>query len=111
MKIGCHCDHGFRGEALPSIGSVATLSLTSRPEGGEGWRLVVDNGRIVHDGPASAAPGTVARVDGLFAQVPARRKFLKSPRSELALALIISDGWPWRGPKWVSWSNTKAGAF
>lgn len=78
---------GFRGEALPSIGSVATLSLTSRPEGGEGWRLVVDNGRIVHDGPAGAAPGTVARVDGLFAQVPARRKFLKSPRSELAACL------------------------
>ena len=78
---------GFRGEALPSIGSVATLSLTSRPEGGEGWRLVVDNGRIVHDGPASAAPGTVARVDGLFTQVPARRKFLKSPRSELAACL------------------------
>jgi DNA mismatch repair protein MutL len=78
---------GFRGEALPSIGSVATLSLTSRPEGGEGWRLMVDNGRIVHDGPAGAAPGTVARVDGLFAQVPARRKFLKSPRSELAACL------------------------
>jgi DNA mismatch repair protein MutL len=78
---------GFRGEALPSIGSVATLSLTSRPEGGEGWRLVVDNGRIVHDGPAGAAPGTVARVDGLFAQVPARRKFLKSLRSELAACL------------------------
>lgn len=78
---------GFRGEALPSIGSVATLSLTSRPAEGEGWRLVVDNGRIVHDGPASAAPGTVARVDGLFAQVPARRKFLKSPRSELAACL------------------------
>jgi len=78
---------GFRGEALPSIGSVATLSLTSRPADGEGWRLVVDNGRIVQDGPASAAPGTVARVDGLFAQVPARRKFLKSPRSELAACL------------------------
>jgi DNA mismatch repair protein MutL len=78
---------GFRGEALPSIGSVATLSLTSRPADGEGWRLVVDNGRIIHDGPASAAPGTVAQVDGLFAQVPARRKFLKSPRSELAACL------------------------
>ncbi|WP_026090888.1 DNA mismatch repair endonuclease MutL [Sandarakinorhabdus sp. AAP62] len=78
---------GFRGEALPSIGSVATLSLTSRPDGGEGWRLVVDNGRIVQDGPASAAPGTVARVDGLFAAVPARRKFLKSNRSELAACL------------------------
>ena len=75
---------GFRGEALPSIGSVATLSLTSRAADGEGWRLVVDNGRVVHDGPASAAPGTVARVEGLFLAVPARRKFLKSPRSELS---------------------------
>ena len=78
---------GFRGEALPSIGSVATLSLTSRAEGQEGWRLVVDNGRITQDGPAAAAPGTVVRVDGLFAAVPARRKFLKSSRSELAACL------------------------
>jgi DNA mismatch repair protein MutL len=76
---------GFRGEALPSIGSVATLSLTSRVAGGEGWELVIDNGRILADRPASAAPGTVARVEGLFAQVPARRKFLKSARSELAV--------------------------
>ena len=75
---------GFRGEALPSIGSVATLSLTSRPAGHDGWRLVVDNGRILSDGPASAAPGTLVSVTGLFHAVPARRKFLKSPRSELA---------------------------
>ncbi|WP_353218428.1 DNA mismatch repair endonuclease MutL, partial [Sandarakinorhabdus sp.] len=75
---------GFRGEALPSIGSVATLSITSRAAGSEGWQLVVDNGRIIADGPASAAPGTVARVEGLFAQVPARRKFMKSGRSELS---------------------------
>jgi DNA mismatch repair protein MutL len=78
---------GFRGEALPSIGSVATLSLTSRPAGADGWQLVVDNGRITHDAPASAAPGTLARVSGLFFAVPARRKFLKSPRSELGACL------------------------
>ena len=78
---------GFRGEALPSIGSVATLALTSRPAGKGGWQLVVDNGRIVADGPASAAPGTLVRVTGLFARVPARAKFLKSPRSELAACL------------------------
>ena len=83
---------GFRGEALPSIGSVATLSLTSRPADGPessngGWRLVVDNGRVIENGPASAAPGTVARVTGLFAAVPARRKFLKSHRSELGACL------------------------
>jgi DNA mismatch repair protein MutL len=78
---------GFRGEALPSIGSVATLSLTSQPAGAEGWQLVVDNGRITADGPASAAPGTLVCVAGLFARVPARAKFLKSPRSELAACL------------------------
>jgi DNA mismatch repair protein MutL len=80
---------GFRGEALPSIASVATLTLTSRVEGGEGWRLVVDNGRLVADGPAAASPGTVVAVDGLFAAVPARRKFLKSERSELAACLDV----------------------
>ena len=80
---------GFRGEALPSIGSVATLTLTSRPADADGWRLVVDNGRIAADGPAAAAPGTVVAVDGLFAAVPARRKFLKSERSELSACLDV----------------------
>lgn len=80
---------GFRGEALPSIASVATLTLTSRVEAGDGWRLVVDNGRLASDGPAAAAPGTVVAVDGLFAAVPARRKFLKSQRSELAACIDV----------------------
>ncbi len=80
---------GFRGEALPSIASVATLSITSRPASGEGWRLVIEYGRLVSDGPAAAAPGTVVAVDGLFAAVPARRKFLKSERSELAACLDV----------------------
>jgi DNA mismatch repair protein MutL len=81
---------GFRGEALPSIGSVATLGLISRTADGEGgWQLVVDNGRITADGPAAAAPGTRVAVDGLFAAVPARRKFLKSERSELAACLDV----------------------
>jgi len=80
---------GFRGEALPSIASVATLTLVSRPAGGEGWRLVVDNGVVTADGPAGAAPGTRVTVDGLFAQVPARRKFLKAIRSELAACIDV----------------------
>lgn len=80
---------GFRGEALPSIASVATLGLASRTAGGEGWQLVVDNGRVVGDGPAAVAPGTRVAVDGLFAAVPARRKFLKSERSELAACLDV----------------------
>ena len=84
---------GFRGEALPSIGSVAVLTLTSRSAGGDadngGWQLVVDNGRIRGDGPAATPPGTRVSVDALFAAVPARRKFLKSPRSELAACLDV----------------------
>ncbi|TFU05575.1 DNA mismatch repair endonuclease MutL [Polymorphobacter arshaanensis] len=80
---------GFRGEALPSIASVARLSLASRIAGGEGWELVVDNSRVVADGPAAQMQGTRVAVDGLFAQVPARRKFLKSERSELAACVDV----------------------
>lgn len=75
---------GFRGEALPSIASVATLSLESRVRGGDGWRRVVDNGRLVDEGPAALPPGTRIKVEGLFARVPARAKFLRSERSEYA---------------------------
>ena len=75
---------GFRGEALPSIASVATLSLESRVRGGEGWRRVVDNGKLVEEGPAALPPGTRVKVEGLFARVPARAKFLRTERSEYA---------------------------
>ncbi|MGL4542800.1 MAG: DNA mismatch repair endonuclease MutL, partial [Polymorphobacter sp.] len=80
---------GFRGEALPSIASVARLSLASRTRGGEGWELVVDNSRIIADGPVAQMQGTRVAVDGLFAQVPARRKFLKSERAELAACVDV----------------------
>jgi len=75
---------GFRGEALPSIASVARLSIDSRTADGDGWRRVVDHGDVVEDGPASLPPGTRIRMDSLFARVPARRKFLRSARSEYA---------------------------
>lgn len=80
---------GFRGEALPSIASVSRLTLTSRQANGEGWRIVIDHGRVESDGPAAAAPGTRVTVDALFGKVPARRKFLKSERSELAACLDV----------------------
>jgi len=76
---------GFRGEALPSIGSVAKLMIESRPRGSEqGWRRVVDHGALVDEGPAALPPGTRVRVENLFAKIPARRKFLRTPRSEYA---------------------------
>ena len=81
---------GFRGEALPSIASVARLTLESRERGAEeGWRRVVDHGELIEDSPAALPPGTRVRVEDLFAKVPARRKFLRSPRSEQAACLDV----------------------
>ena len=83
---------GFRGEALPSIASVSRMTLESRPStssGGsaEGWKRIIDHGLLAREGPASVPPGTRVRVENLFANVPARRKFLRSPRAEYAAAL------------------------
>jgi DNA mismatch repair protein MutL len=80
---------GFRGEALPSIASVARLTLESRPRGAEGWRRIVDNGVLASEGPAALPPGTRVLVEDLFARLPARRKFLRSPRSEYAACLDV----------------------
>lgn len=80
---------GFRGEALPSIASVARLTLESRVRGAEGWALTVDNGERIADGPAALPPGTRVRVESLFERVPARRKFLRSARSEYAACLDV----------------------
>jgi len=80
---------GFRGEALPSIASVARLTLESRPVGADGWRRVVDNGELAEEGPAALPPGTRVLVEQLFARVPARRKFLRSSRAEYAACLDV----------------------
>ncbi|MFM5955405.1 MAG: DNA mismatch repair endonuclease MutL [Novosphingobium sp.] len=81
---------GFRGEALPSIASVARLTIESRVRGeASGWLRVADHGKIVEEGPAALPPGTRIRVEHLFAQVPARRKFLRSARSEYAACLDV----------------------
>ena len=78
---------GFRGEALPSIASVARLTLESRVRGSDGWRVTVDHGEPAGEGPAALPPGTRVRIEGLFDKVPARRKFLRSPRAEYAACL------------------------
>jgi len=89
---------GFRGEALPSIASVARLTIESRPRalgldrevaGPDGWRRVIDHGDLASDGPAAVPPGTRIRVEDLFGKVPARRKFLRSGRSEYAACLDV----------------------
>ncbi|OYU73716.1 MAG: DNA mismatch repair protein MutL, partial [Alphaproteobacteria bacterium PA3] len=81
---------GFRGEALPSIASVARLTIESREaDAGEGWRRVVEHGALITDEPAALPPGTRVRVEELFAKVPARRKFLRSARSEYAACLDV----------------------
>lgn len=81
---------GFRGEALPSIASVARLSVESRPRGGvEGWRRVVDHGILAEEGPTALPPGTRIRMENLFDKVPARRKFLRSERAEYAACLDV----------------------
>ncbi|MBX7460451.1 DNA mismatch repair endonuclease MutL [Qipengyuania huizhouensis] len=81
---------GFRGEALPSIASVSRFTLESRPQGAEqGWKRVVDHGELISEGPAALPPGTLVRVENLFGKIPARRKFLRTPRSEYAACLDV----------------------
>jgi DNA mismatch repair protein MutL len=80
---------GFRGEALPSIASVSRLTLESRIRHSDGWRIEIDHGERVAEAPAALPPGTRIRVQGLFDKVPARRKFLRSPRAEYAACLDV----------------------
>jgi len=80
---------GFRGEALPSIASVSRLTIESRVRDAVGWMRTVDNGLLVAEGPAALPPGTRVRMEALFERVPARRKFLRSARSEYAACIDI----------------------
>ncbi|MSO80966.1 MAG: DNA mismatch repair endonuclease MutL [Alphaproteobacteria bacterium] len=74
---------GFRGEALPSIGAVARLTLASRPpDAAEGWALTVEGGHVGAAQPASRPAGTRVEVRDLFFATPARLKFLKTERTE-----------------------------
>jgi DNA mismatch repair protein MutL len=100
---------GFRGEALPSIGAVARLALTSRPRHGgtaaaaaaaeaDAHRIAVEAGRKSEVTPAAGPPGTRVEVRDLFFATPARRKFLRSPRTEAEHAVEavrrLALAWP-----------------
>lgn len=81
---------GFRGEALSAIGSVAKLNLQARLFSEKiGWRLAVEGGVLKSKHPAAMLPGTVIEVCDLFFNLPARRKFLRSERTEF----IHLDEW------------------
>jgi DNA mismatch repair protein MutL len=72
---------GFRGEALPSIASVARLTLTSGQQS-LAWQVEADNGEMSDPAPAAHPQGTTVEVHDLFYNTPARRKFLRTERTE-----------------------------
>lgn len=79
---------GFRGEALPSIGSVSRLTLASRQRGADtAWTLSIEGGRKGAVRPAAQPPGTRIEVRDLFFATPARLKFLKVERTEFGHVL------------------------
>ncbi len=81
---------GFRGEALPSIGAVAHLSIASRPPGAaHAFEVRVDGGVVTPPRPAALGGGTRVEVRDLFYATPARLKFLKSDRAEGAAAADV----------------------
>ena len=73
---------GFRGEALPSLGAVGRLSITSRVEGQEGAQIAVSGGQMAPVRPAALNRGTVVELRDLFYATPARLKFLRTDRAE-----------------------------
>jgi len=74
---------GFRGEALPSIGSVSKMTITTRPKADlAGTRVVVEGGEVREISPAGCPPGTTVEVSDLFYNVPARKKFLRARQTE-----------------------------
>jgi DNA mismatch repair protein MutL len=83
---------GFRGEALPSIGAVGRLAIASRARGeASAWQVAVDGGVKSAPEPAARGEGTRVELRDLFYAVPARLKFLKSPRSESNAAQEIVE--------------------
>ncbi|OGM29778.1 hypothetical protein A2801_00025 [Candidatus Woesebacteria bacterium RIFCSPHIGHO2_01_FULL_41_10] len=86
--------HGFRGEALSSIANAARLKIVSRTEKARyGTELLVENGQQKYLRPAGSKRGTTVTVDKLFSSLPARKKFLRSPKIELGHILHVISGY------------------
>ncbi len=84
---------GFRGEALSSIAAVARVELATAEAPGEGHRVRIEGGRVRSAEPVAVPRGTRVSVASLFFNVPARRKFLKAPQTELRRAVEVVQGY------------------
>lgn len=80
---------GFRGEALPSIAHVARLTIESRATGSDSAVRAIARGEHLRVEECAHAPGTTVRVEGIFDDLPPRKKFLRSPRSEVKAAVRL----------------------
>ena len=90
---------GFRGEALASIASVSRVEMTTATEPGEGHRVRIEGGKVLGVEPAAHNRGTTTDVRSLFFNVPARRKFLKTPRTELRRCSEVVQGYALAQPQ------------
>lgn len=98
-KIACYDDLervgtlGFRGEALATVAAVSRVELTTAETPGEGTRVSIEGGRVRVAEPCARPRGTTIVVRSLFFNVPARRKFLKTPQTELRRCLDVIEGY------------------
>ncbi len=99
---------GFRGEALASIAAVARVELVTARQAGDGTRVRIEGGRVRVAEPAAHPRGTSIEVASLFFNVPARRKFLKRPSTELRRAAEVVQGYALARPE-VGFSLTHEG--
>ncbi len=84
---------GFRGEALATIAAVARVELKTAQTPGDGHIVRIEGGRVKRAEPVSHPKGTRVEVASLFFNVPARRKFLKRPQTELRRSLEVVQGY------------------
>ncbi|MEM7356904.1 MAG: DNA mismatch repair endonuclease MutL, partial [Acidobacteriota bacterium] len=90
---------GFRGEALASIAAVARVELRTATEPGDGHLVRIEGSRVKRAEPIAHPRGTRLEVASLFFNVPARRKFLKQPQTELRRCLEVAQGYALAHPE------------